>query len=401
MTGFRALLIVVVFLSPFAARAFAHGTQVIPQIFDGAGTGRTKIDITNVSPIEGISRAQIDFFHQDGTPWRIETNQGTDTGFVLQFLGPFQTIRIETAGNSTTLTVGYAVIVNSEDTTTFAEDFEVGITVFYEIVNGSNIVDTVSVPVGQRTVVCVIPVEIDQSKDLYTGLSVVDLSGSLNTVELSLFAFDANGMVPPANSGTASINLDPNTQVSKFLFDPMLFPDKTKFKGMMLCTSDGPIGILVLLQTRSSTGVQYATLTPVYQDSFRRNSSIYLRQGFPLDADLLVSDYFIQDQDAAPWDLRLVAQDAANRQLVPQSGSLLSVLGFQSIEQFDAISINTLRSLPYLDDSIGLNDGDPNLQSGFSFAIRTGLRRFVKVRISDVVIGSDGTHLALEVFVFR
>ena len=401
MKGWRALTMVSFFVLLCASNALAHGTWVVPQIFDGEGTGLTKIDITNVSPIEGISQVQIDFFHQDGTPWSIETNQGTDTGFVLQFLGPFQTIRIETTGNSTNLTVGYAVIVNSENTSTFAEDFEVGITVFYEIFNGSNLVDTVSVPVGQRTVVCVIPVEIDQSKDLYTGLSVVDLSGSLNTVEFSLFAFDANGMAPPPNSGTASFNLDPNTQVSKFLFDPMLFPDQTKFKGMMLCTSDGPIVILALLQTPSSTGVQYATLTPVYQDSLRRNSSIYLRQGFPLDADLLVSDYFIEDQDAAPWDLRLVAQGAANRQLVPQSGARLSVLGFQSIEQFDAISVRFLRSLPYLDDPIDLNDGDPNLQSGFSFAIRTGLRRFVKVRISDVVIGSDGTHLALEVFVFR
>jgi hypothetical protein len=64
-------------------------------------------------------------------------------------------------------------------------------------------------------------------------------------------------------------------------------------------TADKPVAIVALLQTPSTPpNKQYATLTPAYIDSLRRNTAMYLREGLPLDADIPVSDYFGNDQDA-------------------------------------------------------------------------------------------------------
>jgi hypothetical protein len=384
-----------------AGNVWAHGTQVIPQIFDGAGVGRTKLDLSNVSGFESITQIEIRFFLQNGLPWSVETNQGTASIFNLS-IGPLQTLRLETAGTSQELTVGYAEVRNSEGTTTFPEDFDLGITVFYEILNGNDVVDTVSVPLGPPTVIWLFPVEVDLSQDLFTGLAVVDRSGIVNRIDFTLYAFDTtSAMPPPPDAGTVSITLQPNEQIAKFLIDDDLFPGLSQFKGLLFCQSEGPVSFLALLQTPSSTGVQYATLTPVYWDALRRNSSIYLREGFPLDADLLRSDYFVQEDDALPWDVRLLAQDSQNRGLVPQSGARLAIVGVRDANQFDALSIVTLRALSFSNATIDLSDGSDNLTGGFAFAILTGLGRYAKVRISDIISDGEATHLGLEVFVYN
>src|SRR5437867_8208745 len=168
----------VIFLG--AVPVFARGDKVIPQMADGQGVIRTKFDITNLSPRQRITKVKVLFFHQDGSAWTIATNQGTASEIPLS-LGLNQTIRIETLANTPVQTAGYAIVRNSETTnSTYADDFEVSVSVYYEILSGSNVVDTVSVPVGDPTVSWIFPVEIDLSRSLYTGFAIVNLSNSTN-----------------------------------------------------------------------------------------------------------------------------------------------------------------------------------------------------------------------------
>src|SRR5881409_2679948 len=154
-----------------AVPALAHGDKTVTQMADGAGVIRTKIDITNQSPDFNITRLKVLFFLQNGNPWSLETNRGAFSEITLS-LGRFQTIRIETRGTTPTLTAGYAIIRDTDSTSVFAEDFDVNISVFYEVLSGPNVVDTVSVPLGLPTLVWILPVEIDVSKELLTGFAV-------------------------------------------------------------------------------------------------------------------------------------------------------------------------------------------------------------------------------------
>ena len=58
----------------------------------------------------------------------------------------------------------------------------------------------------------------------------------------------------------------------------------------------------------------------------------------------------------------------------------------------------------YGTSAISLNDGSSNLTVGYAFAIKTGLGRYVKVHVGDIITrGSDTAKrdLALEVYVYR
>jgi hypothetical protein len=402
---FFGLLVSLVSVLP----AHAHGDSVVPQVADGAGVIRTKFDFTNMSPVERISKIKLLFFRQDGSAWSVPTNQGTNSEFTLS-LGRFQTLRIETLGTTSTLTSGYAIIRNTEATTIFDEDFEVATTVYYEILSGSNVVDTVSVPMGQPALSFVIPVEIDSSKNLFTGFAIVNLVNLNNNVQLKLWKASTPSSADATDDGTVNFTLNPNEQRARYLNESGFFPTKTTFKGMLLGFSSKPVAILGLLQTSTPGGLQYATLVPAYEDNLRKDTYMHLRQEFPLDADIPISDYFNNADDDFPWDLVYESQSNTSRRLVPQNGALVSVVGTQSETQFDNISLEQLQARTYDANNIDLSDGSSNLVRGFAFAIKTALGRYVKVRVAEVYsldrVRSDGTtrvnkDLALEIFVYR
>ena len=148
---------------------------------------------------------------------------------------------------------------------------------------------------------------------------------------------------------------------------------------------------------------------PAYFDALRRNSIMYLPQGYSLDADLPVVDYY-RDESATgdayseiPWDILFETISGTVRQISPMSGTTLAVIGQQSVDQFDALSIETLRGLGYGTGSIDMRDGSANLQEGYTFAIKTGLGQYVKVRIRTVITysGSTDKDIAIEVYVFK
>jgi hypothetical protein len=140
---------------------------------------------------------------------------------------------------------------------------------------------------------------------------------------------------------------------------------------------------------------------------------MYLPQGYALDADLPVVDYLRLPNDPSdviietPWDLLLKTTPSDNtgatRSLVPQQGATLCPIGVNDGSQFDGITQDTLRGLTYTTGSINLSDGSANLQLGFTFAIKTGLGRYVKVRIRDYVGYSDSSYkdFMLEIFVYK
>jgi hypothetical protein len=429
-----------IILLPFlrAVPALAHGDKIVPHVVNGllsttAGDQkfRTKFDITNLGPTTDtpITKVKVLFKTTTGAPWLIETDQAP--GMVSEVtlnLGALQTIRITTLGNGA-YTQGYAIVRNLEGTTPYAEDYEVAITVYYEVLSGSDVVETVSVPLGQPTVSFGIPVEIDTSKNLGTGFAIVDLSGAQNTINLQLFqatsptSGDATP-IPPL--GPIQTYLNPNEKQARMLteaalFPPAQYPAVTKFKGMLSGTSQGPVAILGLLVTPVPTGFQYATMAPAYIDSLRRNTVMDLPQGFALDADLPVVDYFHSEDDnydiflETPWDLLLETDKVADqlgsiRRLRLQGGATAYIIGGDyDGPTFDGITQEFLRShsLDFTTNPIDLSDGSPSLQVGFAFAIKTGLGRYVKVRIRSYAgYPCPGERckyidLMLEIFVYR
>ncbi|NWG11962.1 MAG: hypothetical protein HXY20_00330 [Acidobacteria bacterium] len=399
MTAFLSLML--------AAPLYAHGDKVIPQVADGATADgqvfRTKFDITNLGPEPAtrITKVKVLFFRQNGSPWTIATNQGTTSQINLD-LGAFQTIRIETLGSGS-LTVGYAVVQNLENTTIFAEDYDVAITAYYEVRKGNVATETLSVPLGQPTVAWVFPAETDLSRELLTGFAIVNLANTTNTVTLRLYSATTPTSGNASDRGTTTLVLNANEQRARFLNEAGLFPGETNFRGMLLGTSEKPVSILALLQTPSTPpDKQYATLVPAYADALRRNTAMYLRQGLPLDADIPVSDYFGNRDDTAPWDLLYETVSTTSRRLAPKSGATLAVIGQRSDSQFDDdVNITYLQGLPYTSNNLDLSDGSANLQSGFTFGVKTGLGRYVKIRIREVITRGTERDLALEIYVYK
>jgi hypothetical protein len=129
---------------------------------------------------------------------------------------------------------------------------------------------------------------------------------------------------------------------------------------------------------------------------------MYLRQGLPLDADIPVSDYFGNKDDTAPWDLLYETVSTTSRRLAPKSGAQFASIGQKSDTQFDdEVNITYLQGLTYTSSNIDLSDGSANLASGFTFAVKTGLGRYVKIRIGEVVTRSTERDLALEIYVYK
>jgi hypothetical protein len=441
---YAALFTILAFPFLRVAPAFAHGDKVVPQVADGVQDNgikyRTKFDISNLSPFRNttITMATVYFYRDNGAQWTVgikdpvSGNPLNVSSYTLN-LGFSQTVRLETLGTGD-LAQGYAVIRNLETTTEYPDDRELGVTVYFEVLarntqGNFDVIDTISVPITAPTVSWTFPVEIDTtfttSANLLTGFAMVDVSGETNNISIDLYQtsnpLSGDAAVAAAPWGT---QLGGNQKAVGFLNLADFFPTNTptKFKGMAVASSTSPLVFISLLQTPMplvNAGVQFTMLVPTNLDSLRRNSFMYLPQGYSLDADLMISDYYRDesfDQDLyyeIPWDL--LFQSGATpgnvltpdkRYLMPQGSTQLAVIGIKDYslpDQFDAITLTNLRNLAYSGNFIELSDGNANLQQGFTFAIKTGLGRYAKVRIRNWVTyeGSDYVDLLLEIYVYR
>jgi hypothetical protein len=378
------------------APALAHGDRVVPQVADGTGGDGiqfiTKFDITNLGALPELrikdGKLKVLFFLQNGSPWTIATNLGSSPSSEFSLdLGANQTIRIETAGTSPTLTSGYAIVRNLSDDDGWAQDFDVAITVYYEVRDSSNsVIDTVGVPIGQPTVSWVFPVEIDSSKRLLTGIAIVNLGDGPNGVTLQLFAATNPTSGNAVDNGVATLNLRSGEQKATYLY-PSVFAGPAKIKGMLWGFSEKPVAVIALLQTPTPTGVQYATMVPAYLDALKRNTYMYLREEWPLDVDVPTSDYFPNFEDSLPWDVLYEFQSTTSRRLIPQNGAQMAVIGFMIGSDFDNVTQESVRNLQYSSASIDLSDSSPNLVPDsvgrrLAFGVKTNLGRYAKVRIA-------------------
>jgi hypothetical protein len=392
-----------------AAPAFAHGDKVIPQVADGVNSAdgtvfRTKFDITNLDPSNTLSKVTLLFRQQDGKDWTVATNLGTGSQIPLN-LGPRQTVRIETLGTSS-LKAGYAIVRNLENTTTVPDDYDVAITVFFEIAKGGAVIDTISVPVGQPTAYWTFPVQTEISQEIVTGFAIVNLANGAVSVKLDLYQAGASPSSGATFYGTYTLPLNAKAQRAVYLNE--LFPSLSSFRGSLEAESfdpatqqTRPVAVVALLQTPTPTGLQYATMVPTYFDSLARNSAIVLAQGFALDADVPVSDYL--DVDARPWDIEYSesVSGSASRELTTVNGAKLASIGSIDYQSFDNLTLTYLQGLTYNLDRIDMSDGSSNLQKDFAFAVKTNLGRYAKIRVSRVTSEDSGTSLGLEVYVYR
>ncbi|MBP1595218.1 MAG: hypothetical protein H6Q05_595 [Acidobacteria bacterium] len=416
-TLFMSLLGVVLAAFIGAFPAMAAGDKLLVQAVDGAQPDgiryRTKFDFINLSPFpeSKITRVSVNFFLGNGTPWTVATNRGTFSSVTLN-LGYSQTLRIETLGQGS-LVQGYVIVRNLETTTSYyADDFEVGITAYYEVSLGSDVLDTVSIPISEPTLAFVFPVEIDPSKGTNTGFGIVNLTDAANNVTLYL----SEAVEPSSNNaidrGSAIVALDASTNKKRVGFMGGFFPNLTSFKGMVYGTSQGPVAVLALLQSQAKIGVQFSTLTATRLDAMRRNNLLFLLQGYSLDADLPVADYFRDESNTdayyeTPWDLLFETVgdvSAGQRRLTPQQGAAFSPIGvISNSDDFDNITIEALRARTYNFNSIDLSNGSANLNGGFAFAIRTALGQYAKVRIRTVIAYDSDPRkdIAIEVYVYK
>lgn len=408
-----------ILLVPFlrAVPALALGDKVVPHIVDGGPSSgircRTKFDISNLSYYDygTLNKVTLLFFKEDGSPWTVSTkDQGTTSALQLN-LAFAQTIRVETAGTGN-LASGFAILRNLESPEQLPDDKEVSITVYYEVLHGNDIVETVSVPIGQPTVSWSFPVEIDKTitPSLLTGLAMVNLADAANQVTIDLYSSDGTYTASAYYTLSSS---SPTTPKKLACFLDEFFPRISKFKGMAFVMSQYPVAFLSLLQTPTSGGdVQYATLVATYLDSLRHNTLMYLPQGYSLDADLPAVDYFHDETSPVdtyyetPWDLLFETVSSTGRKLTPVYGatvSIIGVIGYQNAPDFDNITLEDLSSRTYTSDSIDLSDGSGHLVPGFTFAIKTGLGHYVKVRVRGVIAYGDSTYedLTLEVYIFK
>jgi hypothetical protein len=408
---------------------FSRGDKVIPQIVDGPGW-ITKFDLTNVSTntagnIAGTFR--LAFFHNDGTPWTLQVKDfGAANSFSLT-IGARQTLRIETLGTTQPVTGGYAIIYDEEpQNSAFSEDFVLGISVFYVVLNGSSVADTVTVTVAQPTAVAKMPVEMNDGQGTYSGLAIVNRSGASNPIRVDLYSSNWVGG-PPDNPPdyTATFNLASNEQKAMF-FDnasnPTLFPNLKSFKGMAEITAIGPFALLGLLQTRAGDFTpRYSTLVPVDMESLRRNSYMALLQAdiplpnmtngyiMPLDLDNMVSDFYrvTGNPDGYSWDLeyRYDAPDTTSRYLQAFNGAAIVSLGTYDAAGFDAISLPTLKAVSYTANNIVNLSLNPDNDLLRTFAVRTDLGNYAKFRIfrtvNTTINSQPYVDLVLEVVIYR
>jgi hypothetical protein len=404
---------------------FSRGDKIIPQVVDGPGWV-TKFDITNISSSSAyqIDNMRLSFYKADGTKWTLQTNQGTGSDFTLNIAAK-GTLRVETSGASSQVIAGYAVIYDEQAyNSDYSEDYALGISVFYVYSTSSGVVDTVTVTVPTPTAAASLPIQMDSANGIYSGLALVNwrktspsATPSANVVSIALYSEDGTQY-----GTTQTITLGPSTQQewSHFL-NESLFPGLNSFKGMAEITSEGPIGILGMLQTRSYDGnVQFSTLVSVDRESLRRNTYMVLVQAstdsypyMPLDLDNFAVDYYrnTDGTEAYSWDLeyRYSSSDRTDRFLMPFNGAGLASIGYKNDSAFDSVTLPALKALTYSTSNIDLSGS--NLYTGYAFAVRTDIGNYAKVRIVRIVDTTDSTtvsgatlynkDLVLEVSIYK
>jgi hypothetical protein len=403
LPGLVNLLLAIAALAAWTAPAFARGDKVIPQVVDGAGRFRTKIDIHNLSPTTTISRVKLYFYRADGagriTKWNLATNLGTSDEFLLD-LGKSQTLRVETLGLSSTLVSGYAVIKDGEGNSIGASDYRLGISVYYEVLEGSQIVDTVSVPVGQPCLRWVFPVETNHAAEVYSGIAIVNLSDETNHVTLRRWTAFQPSTAHASDGGTVVLELKPRGHYARFLHQSGLFPSAQSYRAALEGTAEKPVVVLGLLQSQSALGVQYATLAAEYTDALYSESTAFLPQNASVDADTGHVPYVtLEDTDADDLWYRLVSSTV--RWLVPSNGAAISVLGPRTLTELNNLTLQDLQTLPYSSDPVDVSDYLGVLLPGYSVAVRTSQGRYAKLRVDRVIATPSAKDLAVQVYVYK
>ncbi len=421
--SFVKFALFVALLAGAVQTGFSRGDKIIPQVADGPGWV-TKFDLTNISSAQDITKMRLSFYKNDGTKWTLQTSQGTGSDFMLS-IGARQTLRVETLGASSQVTTGYAVVYDEETLNSrYSEDFVLGISVFYVASTSSGPADTVTVTVPTPTAVADIPVQMDDAHGIYSGLAFVNwlksspaATPSTNNVSITLYS--ENGV---KYGSTKTITLGAGKQEwSGFLDNTDLFPGLKSFKGMAEIICDGPIGLLGLLQTRTGDGnAQFSTLVAVDREALRRNTYMVVIQAstdgnprMPVDLDNFAVDYFRKDDgtEAYPWDLeyRYSSTDRTNRYLQPDNGAALAFIGSRDDVGFDDITLPGLKALSY--SSSNLDVSGSNLYTGYTFAVRTDIGNYAKIRIVRIIDTTDNTSvpgstlynkdLVLEVYIYK
>ncbi len=402
---------------------FCRGDKIIPQVADGPGL-ITRFDLVNVSSSKTINKMRLVFYHNDGSKWTVQTNKGTVNEIQLINFLPRQTMRVETSGNGSSTVAGYAVIYDEEtDNSFYSADYVLGISVYYVLSTSTGLADTVTISVPEPTALASMPMEMNTSQGISSGIAIVNWAGADNLISVTLYSENSSQY-----GSTKSFTLSSGQKWSGYLDNNdstvSLFPElkTTAFKGMAEITATGPIALITLLENRGWDGVaRYSTLAPVDKEALRRNTHMVLLQAsddsnpyMPIDLDGFAVDYNrtvgSNYTDSYPWDLEYQynASDSTVRYLQPFNGAAISTIGNKNADDFDSISLPDLKKLSYTTTvPIDLSNArTSSLYIGFAFAVHTDIGNYAKARIVRIIDTVDGTHtnnkdLILEVCIYK
>jgi hypothetical protein len=384
---------------PCTRTLLARGDKVVPQVADAAGIIRTKLDISNLSSSTAIQRMKVFFYTKEGTPWVLATNLGTSSEFPVE-IGGGQVLRVETLAHSGGPNSGYAIVRNLEGNAAESLDYQVSVSVFYEVLNNSRTVDTVAVSVGTPTLRWSFPVSIDSPKEIYSGFAIVNLANEPNTVTLQLWSSFPPSSAPASDAGRLTFTLYPREQRAQFLNEHGLFPDLAVFRGAVVGNASQPVAVAGLLQTQTSNGVQYATLAPAFLDAQRTESYVFLPETAHLDADVPTVPFSNTD-DSRSFDLQHRIISPTVRYLHPANGAQLAAIGIRTSGEFETLAAADLQGLAYRAEPLDITDVSGNFAQGFTFGVRTSLGRLAKVRIAQIVPSGIRRDVVLQVYVYR
>jgi hypothetical protein len=238
-----ALLILVALSAPAAADSY----YFFPQIASGGGW-TTELYFTNqgTAAVPGI---KISFYDSAGSPLSVDSNLGTGTNYVFDLdKGASQVI--STTPSSTTV-VGYAKVAYPSNAYVRAGEI-------YRYKPGATVLTEVGVSQQILFNNYTFPVKIDLSKNLNTGIAVVN-PADLNTAQsIVMTLIKPDGTV----QATAVKSLSNGQHIAEFL-PQTLFPDLDNFTGSISISSPLGVALLALRQDGEAYGSISTDFGPV------------------------------------------------------------------------------------------------------------------------------------------
>jgi hypothetical protein len=243
----RPLEIVLLFLMALSAPVAAQSYQYFPQIASGGGWF-TELYFTNQGTA-AVSGIEVRFYDNAGAELSVDSNLGTGIDYVFD-LDKGASLVISLIPSSSTV-VGYAEVVYPDDSYVRAGEV-------YRYKPEETVLTEVGVSQQMFFNNFTIPVKIDTSQNLNTGIALVNpfYFNAAQTVVMTLVASDGHV------EATTTKSLSKGQHIAEFLTES-LFPGLESFTGSLSISCPFGMAVLALRQDSDTYGSISTDFGPV------------------------------------------------------------------------------------------------------------------------------------------